>query len=266
MKRIPISELQEGMICGETIYGDHGTLLINKGAAITKSYILGLKKFRIGSLAIQDGKEETPFPPKSLSQQFIDSFEAVLQDISEYKTIRLNKTTAKIRTLLSAILLKPVVQHFLDDEIQDDMLCKHSLRTAIIAANMGIIRRYNPQTIETIALSALLHDCGMGAHFQEDDLEHPALGFRKIHKLKAIDIQVALVCLQHHERYDGKGFPFGFGKLQIIEIARLIAVADTYDRLILKNHTPRQAVFKLIAGRETILDPAMLNLFEASMH
>jgi len=60
--------------------------------------------------------------------------------------------------------------------------------------------------------------------------EHPLLGFEI---LSGIDFlkKASLVVVQHHERWDGKGYPFGLAGVQIDRNARIFAVADAFDAM-----------------------------------
>jgi HD-GYP domain-containing protein (c-di-GMP phosphodiesterase class II) len=68
----------------------------------------------------------------------------------------------------------------------------------------------------------------------------------------------------HHEALDGRGYPYGLTGDQIPLLARVIAVADTFDALTTNRpyqqaHTPDQAlqIIKNLAGKR--LDPACVN-------
>jgi len=70
----------------------------------------------------------------------------------------------------------------------------------------------------------------------------------------------------HHERYDGKGYPDRLAGEAIPLIARIIAVADTYDamtsnRIYRKALSPEKARQELIAGAGTQFDPKMVSAF-----
>lgn len=275
MKYIPIEEVQEGMVCNQTVYNDRGTLLIDRGAVINKAYIEGLKKFDIKRIAIQEktpekiaeAAEDIPqASPSLVTQQVISTCGSLLEEIEEYKTVKLKKHFHKMKQVIYSILEKPFMQACLEKEKQEDALYKHSLRTTLLAISMGIKKKYSFLNLEYLAMAAMLHDIGMGKQFQEADMEHSFQGFIKVRENLDLDMLIALVCLQHHERFDGHGGPLGLGKMQITEFARLISVADYYDRLIMQKYTPRQSVFKIIAGKGTLFDPEMVVLFQKVMY
>lgn len=83
-------------------------------------------------------------------------------------------------------------------------------------------------------------------------------------ELLTMGIQVAL---QHHERWDGSGYPFGLKEDRIALSARIVSLADVYDALtskrVYKASMPHQQARDLIArGRGTQFDPSVVDAFE----
>jgi HD-GYP domain-containing protein (c-di-GMP phosphodiesterase class II) len=263
MKLVPVAELQEGMISNQIICDARGTILIARGVVLTHAYIHGLKRFNISAIQIQE--DDNPITLCSLftpvAQQAITVADNLLTGFANDKIFNIEKNSFKIAQIIYSILDKPPIQSFLENNTQHHILYNHSIRTTIFSINMGLTHGYNYLNLEYLAMSTLLHDCGMGLEFLEENTEHPAVGFSKIRENLDLDMIIALVCLQHHEHFDGSG-PFSFSKTQIIEFARLISIVDYYDRLIMKDNTHRQAIFKIIGGSGTLFDPNMVKIFE----
>ena len=71
---------------------------------------------------------------------------------------------------------------------------------------------------------------------------------------------------QHHERYDGKGYPFGIRGENIKTGARIIAVADSFDAMITerpyrKALSKEEAIEELKRGSGTQFDPKIVEVF-----
>ena len=97
--------------------------------------------------------------------------------------------------------------------------------------------------ISHVGVGGLLHDVGLVGlsaeplctpqqEVQAAGRGHPALGFQALIVDPGISANSAVVCLQHHERRDGSGFPKGLAGDHISLAAQVCAVADTYDLLI----------------------------------
>jgi two-component system cell cycle response regulator len=86
----------------------------------------------------------------------------------------------------------------------------------------------------------------------------PEFGWRLAKTVTRLD--VADVLRQHHERFDGSGYPGGPASPHIRIEARLLAVCDSWaamlaDRPYQKAITEDQAVRELLSGRGTQFDP-----------
>jgi putative nucleotidyltransferase with HDIG domain len=121
----------------------------------------------------------------------------------------------------------------------------HSERVAQLAMKIGHALGLSDIEIDTLRISGLLHDVGMigipNAIIDKTDnltdeerrimQEHPRIGVSILEPLGSRRDIIKLV-LQHHERFDGRGYPEGLTGHDICLGARILAVADTYDALV----------------------------------
>lgn len=64
----------------------------------------------------------------------------------------------------------------------------------------------------------------------EEIKKHPLIGYNILKDLDFME-RIQKVILQHHERVDGKGYPYGLKDDEIDLLARIISVADAYDAM-----------------------------------
>ncbi|WOV87169.1 HD-GYP domain-containing protein [Sporosarcina oncorhynchi] len=98
----------------------------------------------------------------------------------------------------------------------------------------------------------------------------------KTHSIKGADIlrahkiewleDVAFIIEQHHERYDGKGYPFGLKGDEISIEAAIVSVVDAYDamtteRVYKEAMSPEEAIYELKKGKGTQFHPAAVDNF-----
>jgi len=116
---------------------------------------------------------------------------------------------------------------------------------ALIAANKLSLSVEEKRSIE---YAAILHDIGMLSIPEsvlnksgkltdaEWDLvrRHPVIGYNLLRGIPSLN-QVSKLVLYHHERYDGKGYPCGLKGETIPIGARVIAVADAFDSMTVKQ-------------------------------
>jgi HD-GYP domain-containing protein (c-di-GMP phosphodiesterase class II) len=96
--------------------------------------------------------------------------------------------------------------------------------------------------------------------------KHPELGYRYARDNFELPTRSFLAILQHHERYDGTGYPLGKKGEEINEFARIVAVADVYDALTSdkpyrKPMMPVAAFKHIISNNKKAFDPRIVKLF-----
>ncbi len=119
----------------------------------------------------------------------------------------------------------------------------HSDRVATYAMYLAVRLGLPPDVIEIVRQSALMHDIGKigcvmnlnkPGKLTQDEYEifkkHPGFGRDILDPIKFLHPLIPGVHL-HHERWDGRGYPLGLKGNDVPLIARIIAVADTYDAM-----------------------------------
>lgn len=277
MRAVRVDELKPGMISNQTICDIKGLVLIAKGVRLTAAIINRLQNFYVARVMVQDEECDEPDLPESalsdplfnespLAKKILTSTDLLVEVLYEdYRINGIKQNTPRIEQVVYSLLEKPFLQRILNEDNQSDALYNHCLRTALISVHMGLIEKYDWLNLEYLALSALLHDTGMMQDFIPEDDDHALLGFVKLRDNDDVDMLIALSCLQHHEWYNGTGVPFAFHKGQLTKFARMIAIADQYDRLLMKKNTPRDAVVEIMSYRGTRFDPSMTDLLEKTI-
>jgi len=151
----------------------------------------------------------------------------------------------------------------------------------IMASEMGL----DTHKVEEITDACQLHDLGkIGIHdyvlTKPGKLTPEEFEEVKLHALKGAQILEPLTFLegvirivkQHHERYDGKGYPYGLKGDQIDIGARIMAIADTYDAMTSARPYRTQGVSKeetieeIKNGSGTQFDPKVVEVFLKVVH
>ncbi len=129
-------------------------------------------------------------------------------------------------------------------EAKDPYTMGHSERVTDYALQLGRAVDLSPEDMETLRFGATLHDIGrigvgesakdapghLGMADEMMDRMHPLIGISILQPIEFL--APALVAVRyHHERWDGKGYPEGLEGEAIPLLARIVAVANTYDRL-----------------------------------
>jgi HD-GYP domain-containing protein (c-di-GMP phosphodiesterase class II) len=169
-------------------------------------------------------------------------------------------------------------------DAKDRYTCGHSERVARIATRLGQEMALPGPVLSDLHLAGLLHDIGKvgirdSVLMKEGELteeekghvrEHPVIGERVVSSIR----QLSHLCpgvRNHHERYDGRGYPDGLVGDNIPLLARVLAVADSCDAMMADRPYRRglptgriDAVMLAGAGKQW--DPVVIEHFMVCRH
>jgi PAS domain S-box-containing protein len=169
-------------------------------------------------------------------------------------------------------------------EARDPYTAGHQERVAAISAEIATDLGLDPLTVEGITVAATIHDVGkvgvpaeilarpgkLSAVEWEMMKIHPQVGHDIIDPIE-FPWPIAEMILQHHERLDGSGYPFGLRNDEISLGARVIAVADVLEAM--SSHRPYRpglgielAIEELTRGRGTQFDAQVVDTCLALCH
>jgi HD-GYP domain-containing protein (c-di-GMP phosphodiesterase class II) len=163
-------------------------------------------------------------------------------------------------------------------DAKDGYTHRHSERVAALSRRIGAGLGLPEQELETVELSALLHDVGKiavpdsilnkpGALTPAEAAEmrrHPVHGARILANIQSPAIKAVLPGVQyHHERWDGSGYPEGLAGEAIPLLGRLLGIADFFDAMtsarVYRAPLPIDEAVQLIAGAAgTHFDPRLV--------
>ncbi len=164
-------------------------------------------------------------------------------------------------------------------ELKDPYTKGHCSRVRDYALQMALALNLSESFCRDLVYASLLHDCGKigvsevilninGPLSDEQFREvqrHPVLGFEMTSKIDYLR-PASIVIRQHHERWDGKGYPDRLKALEISLGGRIVAVADTFDAMTSSRPYRRALDFKiaiqeLLDNRGSQFDPEIVDLF-----
>jgi len=161
----------------------------------------------------------------------------------------------------------------------------HALNVTVLSLMLAREIGLGKPRMLDLGLGALFHDVGKGRvpiqRFSKGNLttlnrvvreyyrEHPVIGARIVSAFAAFPPDALDVVLKHHESIDGQGFPAGLSGDDVPLLARIAAVADTYDTLCNRKDdkgyaTPHEAL-RAMYGKKTSLDQMLLASFIRSI-
>jgi diguanylate cyclase (GGDEF)-like protein/PAS domain S-box-containing protein len=155
----------------------------------------------------------------------------------------------------------------------------HSKRVSETCEKIAIGLGLESDSIKDLKTAGLMHDIGkigvadqilnkptkLNSDEWEEIKKHPEIGYRILSSVKEFS-ELADHVLEHHERWDGQGYPRGLKGEEILLEARVIAVADAYDamtnyRTYVEMTSEEQAVKEIRRCAGTQFDPAVARVF-----
>lgn len=234
------NDLKPGMRLTQDILNKNKILLMAKGAILTEENIKIIKRLGYTSVTVDQPKDDAVvywpgISPKAVSEikdLYIKSTEEIkdlIKDVISGTAVTINEAYK----IPGSFLNKPGSTHDLLPSLThafqlDKNTYNHSINVSLIC---GIICRWlgiDENTSMLCVVAGLFHDIGKSE--ANDYYSHAESGYN-ILKRSGSSEEVCLGVLSHHERENGSGFPNHLIDKDIPLIAKIIAVADTFDKL-----------------------------------
>lgn len=166
----------------------------------------------------------------------------------------------------------------------DEYTYLHSVAVCVLMVALGKQLGLRGEELKQIGVAGLLHDIGKMAipievlnkpgklTDKEFDVvkDHPRRGWEILNTVYQVDDPVLDVCLHHHERMDGMGYPEKLSEQSLTLHARMGAVCDVYDaitsdRCYKKGWEPAEAIKKMAAWKDGHFDETVFRAFVRTM-
>ncbi|MFC4320063.1 HD-GYP domain-containing protein [Litchfieldia salsa] len=164
---------------------------------------------------------------------------------------------------------------------RDTYTLHHSENVAKYAEKIAKAMNLPNDLCNTVRMGSLLHDIGKigipeniltkPGKLTNDEYEfikaHPKIGYEIIKHVEGFHKNGVLdIVLYHHERYDGKGYPFGLKGDDIPLISRIVAIADTFDamtsrRIYREELDLEYTLNEINRNKGTQFDPDIVDVF-----
>lgn len=183
-----------------------------------------------------------------------------------------------------------LVDHFLLDQEStlhlmnvlgtEEPVYSHPLNVTILSMILGRAAGLDAPGMRTLGMGALFHDIGQSRLEKkllrkrgqltkpEQDLmrRHPEYGLDILKAVPGFPQQSLPIVIQHHEQFDGGGYPAGLKGEAIDRLARIVTVADAYDRHCNRpdpadSLTPYLALSFMFSQEKARYDRSLLQMF-----
>ncbi|MBM7854561.1 HD-GYP domain-containing protein (c-di-GMP phosphodiesterase class II) [Desulfohalotomaculum tongense] len=287
MRRVDVFSLKPGLKVGRTIYNQRGEVLLKAGALLTPGYISKLINHGVPFVFIDDGllpdikvkdviAEETRVAAvQQVKKVLLDTQESgrlVIEPQSFYQTV--SRFTSDLLSQESLML------NLVDLRDQDNYTFAHSVNVCVLSIMTGITMGFSREELAVLGIGALLHD--LGKVMIPDEIlnkpgrltpeefsimkQHPIHGYNLIRSAEGLDDIPAIIALQHHESYDGSGYPYGIKGADFHLYSQITAIADKFDaltanRIYRRAYPPHEAYEMCAASGNYLFDSCVVEKF-----
>ncbi len=274
-----IANAVPGMILAKDVFDEQGHLLLEKGITLTESYIGRLKKLGVCYIRIEDAAADalridavTPQLRAELTHCFQRLFMLKLNNIL---TIHLQEKYFREINTASDAAITEIESHtvnFIDLQVRypGADACTHAVNVGLLSLVTGMYLKLPRPVLRDLAVGAMLHDIGKALDLTETNelnpAEHTHNGYNLLTK-SSQNYGICRIAAEHHENFDGTGFPAHLSGRQIHPLARIVAIANYYDNALRQTaltDTTRQDIIEgMLSQGNTAFD---LNLLRAFFH
>lgn len=260
VERILISRATPGMELARDIYSRNNQVILNAGSILDAQKISKIMFYSVDSISVYA-------QPKADSRQTLTQ---QLKNSVEFREFTQNydRAVGTLKTAVNAVLTEnaELDSELLVSEVDkmvvasgsktnlfnmlhcirdyDEMTYMHSVNVSLICNCFAQWLNMSEEDKRMLTLAGLMHDIGKTLIPREIILKPDALteqeyNIVKTHTLRGYDLlksrkiddRIKIVALQHHERADGSGYPFGKTGEEIDNFAMIVAIADVYDAM-----------------------------------
>ncbi len=283
MRFVPVNYLRSGQRVGSDLILTQNMVLLRRGVVLNASIIHKVSSLGFQGIYIDDelseGIDVEEVISHDLKVKTKKEIESLFTSVKHNRPSTAKRHVSSIRALVENIVdeishNRNVMINVIDLRTFDDYTYSHSLNVAVISAVIGTALKMNRAAVNELAMGALIHDVGkmfIGrdtlnkpdrlTHEEFEQIKkHSELGYKYLCDYFDISESSKIVSLQHHEKYDGTGYPSGISGEGIHKYSRIVCLADVYDALMSdrpyrKAMPPSEVIEYIMSGYNTMFDP-----------
>lgn len=259
--------------------------LAQEAAAVTEAEIRRTAEVQVPVLS----------PPVSVAEEFSRArkvyadatslVRSVMQDARLGRPLALNATEEMVDKIVGSVLRNgSALMMVCRLRQQDDYTFRHSVNVAVLLVNLARNLGSDLQTLRAIGLGGLLHDVGKmlvdpnilnkPGRLTDEEFDHMRAhvnnGTELLRQTPGVPQESLLVLQEHHERFDGSGYPTRMQGRSISFPGRMAAVCDVYDaitsdRCYHQGINPAEAMRRLFEWSKYHFDAEITHAFVRSI-
>lgn len=218
---------------------------------------------------------------KSIKRNALDEMPGIFNSLLSKEPTAVKRSIAVMDRIVECIIDEGAVNtNLFELNKYDNYTYIHCIDTSMMAVYIAMKMRMRKQEIKKLGISSILHDIGKikipesilnkKENLTQDEFNeiknHTIYGYSILRDAGIKDDLIIDGVLNHHERYDGKGYPFGLSDTQISDFGKIISICDVFtaisaNRSYRSRYNPNEAYECIISGSGTKFDPKIVKHF-----
>ena len=267
MRYVVFSNIEKGMVLGQPLFGEDFELLFDKGTKLKGSHIKNINSLGFSGIYIEDEPsapvQVSPLIPEDLrlltvkaAKKFLTQAQSDASNRSMTK-VSIDEQESVVLPVIEKLLeaKSPIIEHF-DIKAYADYDYYHAANVMVLSLVLGIKLGITDRRLFELGIASLVHDVGnafipSGILNKPGELtaeefaivqSHAEKGYDYLSEYYDLSPEACKGALQHHENYDGTGYPGNLRRNRISQFGRIIALTDVFDALI-SRRPYRQALY-----------------------
>lgn len=281
-----INRLQGDEVLGKNILTSDGKMLLRAGVKLNSIYIKKLHSLGVFYIYVEDKRLDDVLVEddklSELKQTAMKNMSKIIKNIYSSNRKDVKDSLNIVEELVNYIIDSGDVNISLCDiKTYDNYTYVHCLDTCIMSSFLGLTSGFNESELKELGIGAILHDVGKtkiskqiinkhgGLTSEEFDeiKKHPTYGEEILKKNINIPNSILRAVAEHHERFDGNGYPKRLIGKQISKFAKVISICDVYDavsnnRSYREKYSPSDAYELILAGSDSLFDCNLVKKFK----
>lgn len=275
IKEVKANYAEENSILADPVYDRQGKMIYPPGTAVTifnrtQMYMEGVETIRVYPRMLDYQKQEIIRPEiqEKLSAQMRQLVRIRGTDSDANQEFKIYEVRAMMTSVVEDFLKEEAVMEKLANmRTAYEYLYQHSVGVMINAMLLGTSLGISKTQLKSLGRAAIFHDIGMlfipleimeKQRLSKDEYQiiksHPLKSYLFLKDNANLDQSILRAILEHHERWDGSGYPNEKEGDKIDENAQIIGLADTFDSMI--NERPYRKAYSVSEVHEFIMSQA----------
>ncbi|MDR1531552.1 MAG: HD-GYP domain-containing protein [Clostridiales bacterium] len=267
-QQITLANVQPGMILSSEVVTEDGSIFMRKGTVLTANNIKKLQTSRVDFIIVKTkapkrkyepafntvhwGMEGIPVQKSAAFKEFVENYDESTAEIKKYvmaisdgATINLDELFKLTNGVMEHLKCKSDVLTFLGYiKEADEHTFTHSNNVALLCNLFAKWLRLSARDVVYLTTAGILHDIGKTRTPPEilnkaGPLKDEEFKIMKRHTIDGYEIlknqnipeSIKLAALMHHEKINGKGYPYGLLGENIETFAKIVSIVDIYDAM-----------------------------------